>query len=102
MSGSAPHSSGEAGTGARGTGVRTFAVTGILRYTAASSLLAMTDEQQRASAVLDLASEFDERPTTFDGDNPAASRSNAAALAELNAAPHDAQVAGGTVASEAP
>ena len=30
MSGSAPHSTGEAGTGARGTGVRTFAVTGIL------------------------------------------------------------------------
>ena len=76
MSGSAPHSTGEAGTGARGTGMRTFAVTGILRDTpaAASSLLAMTDEQQRASGVLDLASEsvaldltsdFGERPTTF-------------------------------------
>ena len=45
MSGSAPHSIGEARTGALGTGVRTFAVTGILRDTpaAASSLRAMTD-----------------------------------------------------------
>ena len=86
MSGSAPHSIGEARTGARGTGVRTFAVTGILRDTpaAASSLRAMADERQRASGVLDLASESlvldlssecDERPTTFGGDNPpAASR----------------------------